>query len=136
MKNLVNKEEIDTFGKALRYYRQQNEDLTISDITDYMGWRKAYLMDIEKGRVSPPDITNIMKLCKILKIEDELFMIRLASKERNKLTIDIPEGNPEYLKTAMMLVARATNLNDETLKNIQNMMGGEVEGVTEVNKGT
>ena len=119
--------KFNSFGEALRESRR-NSKKSIDEITKAMGWKKAYLMDIELGRSSPPSKEKIIQLCNILGIEESInAFLELSVKDKNKLILNIPKENDyEYTRTAAMLAREWDNISIDKLKNIQKILeGGE-----------
>lgn len=117
------------FGDALRSLRRkaivENPELTIGDIVSQLGWKKPYLMDIEKGRAPAPADEKIKKLCKVLSIEDKFDYLReLALVSRNKVVIPMSNTNNQQLRTARMLEDSWEDMSEEQFMEIQKILEG------------
>lgn len=67
-------EGFNSLGEAVRYFRQKNDNLTISSICKFMEWQHSYLMDVEFGREILTDINTIKKLAEALEIHSSMLL--------------------------------------------------------------
>ena len=111
------------FGEAIREYRH-SAGKTIHDITNHMSWSKPYLMDIETGRTNPPSKEKIELLAKFLNA-DLYQLLELAIKEREKVTLIIPNKSETHTQLAALLYKSWDDMTEDQLKKIKCVIKGE-----------
>lgn len=75
-------EGFNSLGEAVRYFRQKNDNLTISSICKFMGWQHSYLMDVEFGREILTDINTIKKLAEALEIHSSILNVLIDISQK------------------------------------------------------
>lgn len=70
----IEKKEFNSLGEAVRYFRQKKENLTISSITQFMGWTHSQLMDIELGRKILTDMDIVKQLAEALEVDSNILL--------------------------------------------------------------
>ena len=104
-----------SFGGMVRALRE-GMGKTLKDFAAYMGWSIVYVSDIERGRRNPPSLDALKKMSSFLHC-DEGFLIDKANKARNRVEIEL-KGNPETINTALLLARRWSDLTEQQLSDI------------------
>lgn len=86
--------EFGNFINEKRKGRGENgEDILLKDIANAMGTTATYLSDIVKGRRNPPEMSLLLRIATVLKLDEteKEEMFDLAGWERNEAAPDLPE---------------------------------------------
>lgn len=86
--------EFGNFINEKRKGRGENgEDILLKDIANAMGTTATYLSDIVKGRRNPPEMSLLLRIATVLKLDEteKEEMFDLAGRERNEAAPDLPE---------------------------------------------
>ena len=94
----IEKKEFNSLGEAVRYFRQSNDNLTISSVTQFMGWTHSQLMDIELGRKILTDMDIVKQLAEALEIDSSILLdlmevVELSYKPFNPSNFGTPDGS-------------------------------------------
>ncbi len=80
------------FGEFISQKRIEKK-ITLRKMAEMLNVSAPFLTDVEKDRRNPFDMDKLVRLAKILELneEDNALMLNLAGKKRNAVAPDLPE---------------------------------------------
>lgn len=112
-----------TFGSFIRKLRQNNEQ-TLKEVADHMGWSVVYLSDIERDRRNPPQVKDLARLSDYLN-SDLALVQNMADRQRQRVELDIDKEDGVRNDAALLLARRWTELTPEQAEQIMSIIKGK-----------
>lgn len=108
------------FGPALRALREE-KGVKLRELSDQLVVSLPYLSDVERGERDPLSNSRIIRVALYLKV-DPMPLLAIATKERGRVVLEVPQADSLRVQTAMMLSLWWPDASDETLVKFQEML--------------
>jgi len=112
----------ESYGKMSRRLRLA-ANRTMGDVADLLSLSVVYVSDMERDKRNPPTKETILKLAAFLEARPDP-LLAAAAQARGAFTLDAKVASPTAMEVGAALMRGWTDLTDEDLEKIRNVLGG------------